>query len=164
MKKILIMSDTHGDYVFYKNIIAKEKADLVVHAGDFCIEISEMKKNFDFFVAGNNDYEGERIVNFQYENLNFQVMHGDQFGSSIFEFKKREEKIWQYAKDNKIDVLINGHTHIESFLYKDNIMVINPGSLSLPRNSIGKKSYAILYIENKKIINLEFEKIFKYID
>jgi predicted phosphodiesterase len=34
-KKILFISDTHGDNTVYKEIIDCEKADLVVHAGDY---------------------------------------------------------------------------------------------------------------------------------
>jgi predicted phosphodiesterase len=33
--KLLIIADTHGDKIFYKEIITKEKADVVIHAGDF---------------------------------------------------------------------------------------------------------------------------------
>lgn len=164
MKKVLILSDTHGDYVVFKKIIDLEQPDVTVHAGDFCIDVQEMHNNFDYFVAGNNDFDGERIVDFELENFKIRVMHGDQFGNSIFNINDRNQKILEYARENKIDILINGHTHIESMLYKDNILVINPGSLSLPRNMAGKKSYAILILEKEKILNNKFEEIFKYIN
>jgi predicted phosphodiesterase len=35
IKKILILSDTHGDEKKYKKIIKKQNADIVIHAGDY---------------------------------------------------------------------------------------------------------------------------------
>lgn len=80
MKKILIVSDTHGDKTFFKEIIDIEKPDIKIHCGDFCVDIELIRKNFDYFVAGNNDFEGERIVDFKIDDFKCRLMHGDQFG------------------------------------------------------------------------------------
>lgn len=162
MKKILIVSDTHGDRSFFKKIIDKEQPDIKIHAGDFCVDIDLISKNFDYFVAGNNDFEGERIVDFNIDNFKCRLMHGDQFGYSVFGYKRREDKLYEYAKQNNVDILFSGHTHIETVYYRDGVLILNPGSLMYPRNANGMKSYAILNIEGDKILSLEFEDIIKY--
>ncbi|MDE5949552.1 MAG: metallophosphoesterase [Malacoplasma sp.] len=164
MKKILIISDTHGDKTFFKEIIKKENPDIKIHAGDFCIDESIIKNNFDYYVAGNNDFYGPRIVDFEIDGFKCRLMHGDQFGYSVPGYEKREEYLVEYATKNKIDILFSGHTHIESVYLKDEILIINPGSLMYPRNFNQMKSYAILYIENNKFKSTNFEDIIKYVD
>ena len=54
----------------------------------------------------------------------------------------------RYAKD--ADIVIFGHTHVPLSYKKDNIIYINPGSLSLPRK-VDYKSFCIMDIENDDI-------------
>lgn len=163
MKKLLLISDTHGNDEIFLDLIKKIKPDLTIHAGDFCTDLFVLEENTDYFVAGNNDYEGERIVDFQVEGLNVRLMHGDQFYTSIYDTEKRNQEIWTYAKNNKIDLLISGHSHIQSFYYHNNILVINPGSTTLPRNEEKKGTYSILLIDNKKYLNLNKSDLFFYV-
>ncbi len=163
MKKILVISDTHGDTSFFKKIIKKENPDIKIHAGDFCVDENLIKNNFDYYVAGNNDFIGPRIVDFKIDEFNCRLMHGDQFGYSSPGYAKREDYLVEYAIENNIDILFSGHTHIESVYFKNNVLIINPGSLMYPRNVNKMKSYAVLYIENKKFKSVNFEDIVKYI-
>ena len=162
MKKILVISDTHGDKSFFKKIIEKEKPDIKIHAGDFCVDESLIKNNFDYYVAGNNDNQGPRIVDFEIEGFKCRLMHGDQFGYSSPGYERREDKLVEYSLENKIDILFSGHTHIEAVYFKDNVLIINPGSLMYPRNFNNMKSYAVLYIGDKKIKSTNFEDVIKY--
>lgn len=96
MKKILLISDTHGDETTYKVLIQQHQPYLALHAGDYCSDEKAIQKHFDYYVAGNNDFSGPRIVNFQIEKLNCRLMHGDQFDYlmiSIFDTKKRDQQI-----------------------------------------------------------------------
>lgn len=68
----------------------------------------------------------------------------------------------EYAKENNIDILFSGHTHIEQVFVQDNILILNPGSLLYPRNTNNMRSYAILYIEGNRIKSVEFEDVIKY--
>lgn len=162
MKKILIISDTHGDKSFFKEIIEKEKPDIKIHCGDFCVDIDLIKENFDYFVAGNNDNQSERIVDFKIEDFKCRLLHGDQFGYPILGTLKREMRLYEYAKENNVDILFSGHTHIEQIFVKDNILLLNPGSLVYPRNVNHMRSYAVLNIEGNKIKSLDFEDVIRY--
>lgn len=159
MKKILIISDTHGDKRKYREVIEKEKPDVTIHAGDFCINYDVISQDFDYIVAGNNDFEGEEILDFEIEGLKFRLMHGHQFPMFHGNLKAKHEYLYNYAKDNDIDILITGHTHIEYFYNQNETTIINPGSLIMPRNTSLSPTYAILLIDNKKIINNNFEDV-----
>lgn len=163
MKKLLLISDTHGDSKTYKEIIQLEKPDFTIHAGDYCMNYNEIKNNVDYIVCGNNDYEGPEILDFKIENFNIRLMHGHQFIKHLFSQTKRNYNLYEYAKENQKDILITGHTHIETMFYFNNVLVINPGSLTLPRNTSKRKSYAILHLDNNKIVNLSFDSVFKYL-
>lgn len=165
MKKILIMSDTHGDRKLYKKIIEIERPIISIHAGDFCIDYDEIKKDFNYIVAGNNDFEGPDILDFEIDGIKFRLIHSHQFPSFGGNATKRNEFLKEYCLDSNIDVLITGHSHLEYFEYFDNNKaILNPGSLTMPRNKMLKSSYAILYIENGKIVNKDFEKTIKYLN
>jgi predicted phosphodiesterase len=56
-QRILVLSDSHGTNDLMIRIIEKESADLVIHAGDYCVGTHTMKKYFHYFVDGNNDYD-----------------------------------------------------------------------------------------------------------
>jgi predicted phosphodiesterase len=79
IKKLLILSDNHGDLNEMVQIIKHEHADLVVHAGDYNLPISTMKQYFNYFVDGNNDYGHVRQVSFNFANKKFLLLHGDEF-------------------------------------------------------------------------------------
>ncbi len=64
------------------------------------------------------------------------------------------------------DVLIHGHTHIPVAKKQNNIFILNPGSISLPRENI-PNSYAVLQddlfqikdLEGNVIKEIKFKKI-----
>jgi predicted phosphodiesterase len=78
MSKILVISDNHGEIDLMMQVIQKERANLIVHAGDHGIPLEFMKANFNYFVGGNNDYDGEEIQNFVYDGFKFMLVHGHQ--------------------------------------------------------------------------------------
>lgn len=67
IKKILILSDTHGDEKKYKKIIKKQNADIVIHAGDYWdtkslkFDFKTFNKKVDFFIKGNHGIKNENI-------------------------------------------------------------------------------------------------------
>ena len=55
-----------------------------------------------------------------------------------------------------VDVLVQGHSHVETVMRFGDTMVINPGSATLPRNLIGVPgTVAILEISNGGQISAE---------
>lgn len=154
--KILVFSDTHGDISVMREIIQKNQhdTDLVIHLGDHLKDLQCVMLDFpniaNLGVLGNCDfasvyqnagYEGC----FNAEKIRIFYTHGHKF-----DVKFGHDYIISRARFNKADIVLYGHTHIAFFDEKNGVTVINPGSLSCPRdNSNG--TYAVLKINRDKL-------------
>lgn len=167
MKKVLIVSDSHGNTDNFLEVIEKEKPDYKIHAGDYCAPVSIIEENFDWFVLGNNDFDGgiPKELEFKIEDLNFVLTHGDVFGHGFFGGKKKlDNAIYEYAKNKNADIVITGHTHLENFEKIKNIILLNPGSICLPRNVAYKRSYMIIHVAKDKILERSLKQAIRYLD
>lgn len=162
MKKILIISDTHGTKNQIKDIIGREKPDYSIHAGDFCVDLDFMKEYFSYFVAGNNDNEGDEIVEFTIEKIKFVLLHGHQIISFFSFHGTKLERLNKFLLEKKANVLIFGHTHIEMFELVGKSYIVNPGSPVFPRNNSGKNTYIVLHIDNGTIVEKNLSEAIRY--
>jgi predicted phosphodiesterase len=83
-KRILVLSDNHGDLNIMQQIINTTSHDLAIHAGDYGLDPTIMEQMFDYYVDGNNDFGDKQIVTFTYEKIKFLLLHGDQ----VYSFNK----------------------------------------------------------------------------
>ena len=145
--KVIIVSDTHGrDDNFYK-VMSMHNPDMVIHCGD--IEGSEqaMKRSVDcpmMIVSGNNDYFSElpKEREFEIEGYKVWMTHGHHYYVSV-----GNERLKQEAIARGVDIVFYGHTHRPLVDREDEIIVVNPGSLSYPRQEGHIPSYAIMEID-----------------
>lgn len=145
MVKIVIMSDNHGNYRQINEVLKQQPdADFYVHCGDHEGYDDQLEK----FIAvkGNNDWSSDLKNNefFEVEGYRIGVTHGTRFG-----YFNREETMIEFANENDLNILLSGHTHMPMNVEIENILLINPGSTSLPRGG-SIASYAILTIEGNK--------------
>ena len=148
--KIGIISDTHGNKQCMDEAISYlMDCDLIIHAGDNFSDskyIHSVTKIGMMAVKGNCDFDNvEDELIFDIEDKNIFLCHGDKY-SVKYGLEQLEEK----AKEVEANIVIFGHTHTPLCIEKDNILYINPGSVSIPRN-VNYKSMAILYIDNDNI-------------
>jgi phosphoesterase, MJ0936 family len=143
--KILIISDTHRKNENYLKIVENlEPLDMVIHLGD--VEGSEYTIQEAVscpveMVAGNNDFfsdlPSEKI--FRIGKYNVMITHGHRYYIGMGnEMLKRE------AVAEGVDIVMYGHTHRPVIDVSKNIIAINPGSLSYPRQDNRKPSYIIM--------------------
>ena len=146
--KILIVSDTHGRNGGYLDILEQsEKMDMVIHCGD--VEgseylISESAGCKTVIVQGNNDYFSDlpREMIVQLGKYKALVTHGHAYYVNMgYEHLVRE------AKRRKVDMVIYGHTHRPVITEENGIIVLNPGSLTYPRQEERKYTYIIMEID-----------------
>lgn len=145
--RILIISDSHGNT---DNIefIRKEvgKIDRILHCGDGASESEYISRIFGCpvtVVSGNCDmfsFDPEK-TNLNIEGKCIHMEHGHRL--PIFD----DTAMLDYAAANGFDVLLFGHTHIQKILSRDGRYVVNPGSISRPRD--GFPSYCILETDGK---------------
>lgn len=154
MKKIVVISDNHGDDRMLEYVRDMEPhADYYVHCGDSEAYYKEMLTGY-ICVKGNNDWaldlpqEAKLIV----EDIPILITHGQHFN-----FFNRELAMNDILTKNQCQVLLCGHTHIPLFQQDGSYYYINPGSTSLPRAG-SDRSYAVVTIDHGEI-QCEFKKI-----
>lgn len=154
--KILVVSDTHGDTELLHDVIFRNHSglDLAIHLGDNLKDFNEVMMEFpniaSLGVLGNCDFasmyaDAKTEGCFTAENHRIFYTHGHKYNVSY-----GIEYLASNAKFNNCDIALYGHTHIGVISECSGVKVINPGSLSRPRdNSNG--SYALLEIHGEKI-------------
>lgn len=144
--KIIVASDSHGSNEILYQLQEKYKdADLFIHCGD--LEDDPLNYPGWVFVKGNNDYFGEfakqRIIPVAGHKI--FVIHSDR--CSYF---YREENLTRMAQMHNCDIVCYGHTHVSHIEVKDHVFLLNPGSISWPRDG-RPKCYAILEVDYTSI-------------
>lgn len=150
--KIIIVSDIHGAFPpIYRVIEAllQTKADKLFLLGDILYHgprndlplgyspkdvFALLNKYSDKIVAvkGNCDAEVDRCVldfditqkfiEIEVDGKKWLLTHGD------------DEKI--ISQTDKFDVILSGHTHVKTREFKNGCLMINPGSVSIPKDSL----------------------------
>lgn len=149
MMKILIVSDTHGrDEVLRKVIGIEEPVDMLIHLGDTVgsekrIEQMLKVKTAFFTVKGNNDFsatldERKEINIGKYKIL---LVHGHRHGVYAGTQHLKDEAI---SKD--YDIVMYGHTHVPHYENENGIIILNPGSISYPRQRGNIGTYMVMSI------------------
>ncbi len=143
--RILIVSDTHGRHNNLDRALEKAGAiDMFIHLGDveggeeYIDAVVNCKKHI---VRGNNDYFSDlpREEEFYIEDKRVFITHGHNYCVSM-----DMEMIRKEAKKREADIVMFGHTHRPYFRRERDITLLNPGSLSFPRQEGRKGSYMIL--------------------
>ncbi|WP_050635625.1 metallophosphoesterase family protein [Candidatus Stoquefichus sp. SB1] len=154
MKKIVVMSDNHGDDRMLEYVRECEPhADYYIHCGDSEAYHKEMLSGY-ICVKGNNDWaldlpqEAHLVI----EDMPIIITHGQHF--SMF---NRELAMHDFLTRNHCQLLLFGHTHMPLFQREGDYYYINPGSTSLPRGG-SDRSYAVVTIDQQQV-TCEFKKI-----
>lgn len=130
-----IMSDSHGNWAAIDNAVSMaQKMDMWLHCGD-CLPDAEYLQELVgvpvYAVAGNCDWPGknttyEKIVDA--EGHRIFITHGHNYG-----VRYTQEYIMEAAENHGADIAVFGHTHMVEYI-PGNTLVINPGSVSRPRD------------------------------
>lgn len=147
--KILIVSDTHGSLHNFDAVIEREKEiDMLLHLGDVEGDADYMQEVMDcpvHIVGGNNDYfsglPGEKELRIGSHKV--LLTHGHGYHVSM-----DTRRLKQAARARGADIAVYGHTHRPDIDLEDDVKVINPGSLSYPRQAGRKATYVIMEIGN----------------
>ena len=161
--KIGVMSDTHGSLPYFEKALdLLEDCDVIFHIGDVLYHgprddlpegynpkgVIEKINNLDnmIIVRGNCDADVDQMV----------IKHPIEDGYVLTEvgrvtflldhgYLEPKEEIIKRAKAKEANVLILGHTHVKELYMDEDLVVLNPGSTSIPKD--GSHSVAIIEIE-----------------
>lgn len=156
--KILIVSDTHRSNALYLQLVEKyEPLDMIIHCGD--IEGSELtiSKASDchvHMVAGNNDFFSQIPMEDEFYIGKYKVFltHGHHYYISMGNELLKDE-----ARSRGADIVMYGHTHRPVIEQDGNILAINPGSLTYPRQEGRRPSYVLMELDEKGEISAEIK-------
>ena len=148
--KILIVSDTHRHDSNLVRVLKKvSPVDCLIHLGD--VEGSEdyirsLVQCPVHIVSGNNDFfcDLPREEEFELGRYHVLITHGHYYYVSL-----DTQEIRRQAVARGVDIVMFGHTHRPYLDVGEEVTVLNPGSLSYPRQEGRRPSYMIMEIDRE---------------
>ena len=146
--KVLIVSDTHKKNDNFFRVLEKvSPIDMVIHCGD--IEgseyaIAESAGCQVEMVAGNNDFFTSLPMEQEIQIGTYKAFlcHGHYYRVSMTNQLLADE-----ARARGCSLAFYGHTHRPMIERNQDVTLLNPGSLSFPRQDNRKPSYMIMDID-----------------
>lgn len=169
--KYLIASDIHGSLcaaLHIEEVFIKGRFDFLVLLGDLLYHgpRNDLPKDYNpkstaqllnkyatkiIACRGNCEAEVDQMllsfpvmsdyVLFADENVRFFATHGHIYKEDTFPFK------------DSVEVYLTGHTHIQKLTLDDSLVLLNPGSVSLPKQD-SKAGYATYENHNIKVFDM----------
>lgn len=149
--KILVISDTHGHMERVKEVLDRERPiDILIHCGDVEGQEHAIQKLAGcpcYMVSGNNDWASwlSREITTMIGGYTLFITHGHRYGVSLGKERIRDE-----AQSRGADVCLFGHTHKPCVDTDGKLTLMNPGSLSYPRQIGRKPTYGIIEIREEE--------------
>lgn len=148
MTKLLLTSDTHGNYYHLrKAVLAHPDAHLLVHLGDGAEDLDDLALEFPdrriLQVQGNNDYgcalplEAEITL----EGIRIFYTHGH-----TYHVKYSLDELAQESARRGAQIALFGHTHIPYAEQHGGVFLINPGNLGG-----GEGFYGVLTLDGGQV-------------
>ncbi|MCR5743175.1 MAG: metallophosphoesterase [Lachnospiraceae bacterium] len=156
--KVMIVSDTHRVHGYLERMIQLNgRPDLLIHLGDVegCREKIEQIAGCPVeMVCGNcdnaflDDLPMEKVI--YIGSIKILLVHGHMWRVNF-----TLAGLVDYAKSINADYVMFGHTH-KPLIEKDGgLTIINPGSISFPRQEDGRRSIVMMYIDERENVTLE---------
>lgn len=148
--RILIVSDTHRKHTNLEQVLEWVKPlDLLIHLGDaegaedYIEAIAECPVEI---VAGNNDFFSSlaREEELQIGKYKVFLTHGHYYYVSV-----GMERLYEEASAREADIVMFGHTHRPCIEYREDVVLLNPGSISYPRQEGKRPSYIMMEIDKQ---------------
>lgn len=148
--RILVISDSHGKNDDVKRVLEQVgEIDMFIHLGD--VErgpdyIKELAGCETHMISGNNDYDIDLPDSdtFMIGDKKVFITHGHRFyvGGGV-------EHLKQYAIESGYDIVMYGHTHVPYLERTPEVTILNPGSISYPRQDGRQHTFMIIEVDNK---------------
>jgi putative phosphoesterase len=166
-KKLLVISDTHGNtpalkrvFDWAKNLTPNGAITTVVFLGDGLYDLRRAADAIGFFcdwklVRGNNDYEHSipEAAVFDFNGHRFFMCHGNRH--SLY---GGYHTLIAAARNVDAEAALFGHTHIPCYKTENGILLINPGSVGSPRSRIGA-TFAVIECAPEEALKVQFFEI-----
>jgi hypothetical protein len=156
----MIVSDTHRKLRTLEQALSNEgEIDMLIHLGDFEGDdeaIAGMCGCKMLIVPGNNDFFTRYPKEIETEIAGRKVLitHGHYYMVSL-DLRTIEDE----ARSRGMDIVMFGHTHKPVIQTVDGLTLINPGSLSYPRQQDRKCSYIMMEVDDENELHYTLKKL-----
>ena len=148
--KILIVSDTHGRHQALDRALEEAgKIDMFIHLGDveggedYLEAVVECEKHI---IRGNHDFFTElpREEEFEIGPYHAFITHGHYYYVAM-----EVDTIIEEARSRNADIVMFGHTHKPYIEIDEDVTILNPGSVSYPRQPDHMPTFLIMEIDDE---------------
>ena len=146
MKRVLVLSDSHGNLNNMIYAVKTVSPELIIHLGDCWADATLLQKKFPNIpmeqVPGNCDCTqefAERVL--LIEGKSVLICHGHTYN-----VKPGYLNLQYGAQEKGVDVALFGHTHRVFYGTHNGITYLNPGSIGSPAYGV-PPSYGILTLD-----------------
>ena len=170
------MSDTHGSLTYFEKALDElSDCDVLIHGGDKLYHgprndipegynpkglISKINSLDNIIIArGNCDADVDQmVINHPIQSPYVMSQFGETRIVTTHGYTDSKEDTINKAKSMGADILILGHTHVKELYLDENLVVLNPGSTSIPKDCT--HSVAIIdIIQSEDEIDMNFNLI-----
>lgn len=150
MLRVGVVSDSHRRFGLVASMRAQcGRLDWLLHAGDHLTDAPRIAAALGVdadrvrAVAGNCDFPATEPAELLLElgGVKVLMVHGHQHG-----VKAGPQRLFYRAREVGARVAVFGHSHIPFLEDVDGVLLLNPGSLSMPRRPQDPPSCAVLEI------------------
>ena len=148
MYRILIVSDSHGKFQNLEKVLKRiNQFDYMIHLGDSQCSNRDLEKLVScpvHVVRGNCDYSSENPVYkiIEIGGNRIFITHGH-----TYHVQYTLTNLLNAAREQDCSIAMFGHTHVPYLDKQENdVTILNPGSISRPRQGDHRPSYMIMEI------------------
>jgi hypothetical protein len=162
--RIVVVSDSHGRNDNVKQAVAQTKkkygtVDALLHMGDVEDDVDEIKsmiKGPVYIVAGNNDggLGLPQQLNINLGGKEIMMTHGHRFGVD-YDLHRLE----LLGAANGADIVMYGHTHYPSLDRNGEPVMLNPGSLTYPRQEGRVPTFMVMEIDEEGNVEYYWQEL-----
>ncbi len=150
MKRVLVLSDSHGNVGRMETAVEATKPDLIIHLGDCITDARELQERYPRIrmemVPGNCDCsldDSERMLVIEGHYVMLCHGHTRQVKNHVF-------SLLMAAKEKGAELALFGHTHMVFQDWHEGVRLYNPGSIGSPGLHI-PPSYGVITFTEKDI-------------
>ena len=144
--KVLVFSDSHGFVSEMENAVFRHTPDYIIHLGDYVSDVLMLRETFPripfSFVKGNCDFSSpeptEQLLTLG--GVPMLLTHGHRY-----DVKMGYDRLLYAAEENKVKLVLFGHTHYQTIIDEAGVVLFNPGSIR------DYAEYGLLELSNGKI-------------
>ncbi len=157
--KILVISDTHRQIKWVDIILEwlkKDKIEAIIHCGDNLSDGNKLQEKYPnlkvYMVPGNCDNEGygpNTTLETSIDGIRTMITHGHKHRVNT-----DLDLLVADAMAMDAEFVAFGHTHVATLVVRDGVVILNPGSLTEPRDGVNR-SFSIVTTSNGEIEDIQ---------